>query len=64
MYAFINKCWTHEVDVMREKNQDVRKIHQLRIIGMLEASFNRTLKILFTKKAMSYTEWWGNLHYD
>ena len=49
MYGFVNEWWTTESDVMLEKKRDVWKIHQLQIIGILEADFNTTLKILFSK---------------
>jgi len=49
MYGFVNNRWTTEIDVMLEKKRDVQKIHQLRIIGILEADFNTALKILFSK---------------
>ena len=32
-----------------EKKPGVRKIHQLRIIGLLEADFNTALKLIFAK---------------
>ena len=41
---------------MIEKKKDVRKIQQLRIIGILEADFNTALKILFAKKLMAQLE--------
>ena len=44
MYGFSNKRWTKMVDVMLEKKRGVRRIHQLRIIGILEADFNTALK--------------------
>ena len=50
LYGFVNKRWTKEVDVMLEKKKGVRKIHQLRIIGLLEADFNTALKYFFSKK--------------
>ena len=50
MYGFVNKRWATIIDIMIEKKKDVRKIHQLRIIGILEADFNTALKILFAKK--------------
>jgi len=62
MYGFVGEQWTHKVDVMIEKKRDVRKIHQLRIIGILEADFKTALKVLFTKKLMYQAEQCGNLH--
>ena len=41
---------------MIKKKKDVQKIHQLRIIGILEADFNTGLKILFPKKLMAYAK--------
>ena len=37
---------------MLEKKPGVRKIHQLRIIGMLEADFNTALKLIFARNMM------------
>jgi len=56
MYGFVNERWTTEIDVMLEKKQDIRKIHQLRIIGILEADFNTALKTLFSKQLTGYAE--------
>ena len=44
MYGFANKRWTKLIDVMLEKKKGVRKIHTLRIIGLLEGDFNTALK--------------------
>ena len=44
------------VDVMLKKKKDAQKIHQLQIIGILEADFNTTLSIIFAKKLMSHAE--------
>jgi len=41
---------------MIETKQDVRKIHQLRIIGIFEAGFNTALKIIFAKKLIYQAE--------
>ena len=62
MYGFDNKRWVTTIDVMIEKEKDIRKIHQL-IIGVLEADFNTALKILSVKKLMAQTEQNG-LHND
>jgi len=35
MYGFINTRWTRSIDVMLEKKRGNRKIHMLRIIGLL-----------------------------
>ena len=50
MYGFIKKWWSTVVNVVLEKKKDAQKIHQLQTIGILEADFNTTLKILFVKK--------------
>ena len=55
-YGFINERWCKATDVMLEKKPGVRKIHQLRIIGLLEADFNTALKLLFAKKMMRNAE--------
>ena len=62
MYGFSNKRWTKMVDVMLEKKRGVRRIHQLCIIGILEADFNIALKILFACKLMRYAEKNNTLH--
>ena len=51
-YGFVNKRWFKATDVMLEKKPGVRKIHQLRIIGLLEADFNTALKLIFARKMM------------
>ena len=56
MYGFVNNRWLREVDVMLEKKKDIRMIHTLRIIGLLEADFNTALKFLFAKKMMANAE--------
>ena len=62
MYGFSNKRLTKMVDVMLEKKRGVRRIHQLCIIGILEADFNTTLKILIARNLMSIAEAAGDLH--
>jgi hypothetical protein len=52
MYGFVNQRWLHEIDVMLEKQKGVRKVHLLRIIGLLEADFNTALKLFFFAKKM------------
>ena len=52
MYGFPNPRWSNEVDVMLEKKAGIRKIHLLRIIGLLEADFNTALKYFFAKRMM------------
>ena len=56
MYGFVNTRWLREVDVMLEKKKDVRMIHMLHIIGLLEADFNTALKFFFAKKMMANAE--------
>ena len=56
MHGFVNQRWTTEIDVMLEKKKGNRKIHQLRIIGILEADFNTALKILFGRRLMKMAE--------
>ena len=51
-YAFANSRWTTEINVMLGKTAGVRKIHLMRIIGIVEADFNQALKILFTGQFM------------
>ena len=51
-YGFINKHWCKATNVMLEKKPGVRKIHQLQIIGLLEADFNTALKLIFARKMM------------
>ena len=55
-HGFVNDRWTHSIDVMLEKKPGNRKIHMLRIIGLLEADFNTALKIIFAKKMMANAE--------
>ena len=54
--GFINERWCKATDMMLEKKHGVRKIHQLRIIGLLEADFNTALKLIFAKKMMRNAE--------
>ena len=49
-YGFVNNRWCREIDVMLEKKKGVRKIHLLRIIGLLEADFNTALKFFFASQ--------------
>ena len=55
-YGFVNNQWCRATDVMLEKKPGVRKIHQLCIIGLLEADFNTALKLIFAKKMMGNAE--------
>jgi hypothetical protein len=56
MYGFANPRWSNEVDVMLEMKPGVRKIHLLRIIGLLEADFNTALKYFFAKRMNTNAE--------
>jgi len=62
MHRSVSEWWTHEIYVMIKKKRVVRNIHQLSIIGILEAGFNIVLKILFAKKLMYQTRQCSNLH--
>ena len=55
-YGFVNDRWCRATAVMLEKKPGVRKIHQLRIIGLIEAYFNTALKLIFAKKMMRNAE--------
>ena len=44
---------------MIEKKPGVQKIHQMRIIGLLEADFNTELNLIFAKKMIRNTEQCG-----
>ena len=55
-FGFVNDRWTNAIDVMLEKKKGIRRIHMLRIIGLLEADFNTALKILFSKKLIANAE--------
>ncbi|KAL7526403.1 hypothetical protein ACHAWF_008463 [Thalassiosira exigua] len=56
MYGFRNERWANSLDVMLEKKPGVWRIHQLRIIGLVEADFNTALKLFFAKHLSSNTE--------
>ena len=62
MYGFVNQRWVTMIDTMLEKKPGVRKIHLLRIIGILEADFNTALKILFARQLMRAAEGQDLLH--
>ena len=54
------------LDVMLEKKEGVRKIHQLPIIGLVVAGFNMALKIFFANgqfgnTALTEEQWGGKL---
>ena len=55
-YGFVNERWCKAKDVMLEKKLGVRKIHQVRIMGLLEDDFNTSLKLIFAKKMMRNAE--------
>ena len=61
VYGFACKRWLRAIDVMLEKKKGVRKIHMLRIIGLLEADFNSALKYFFAKKMMQRAEENGSM---
>ncbi|KAL7502242.1 hypothetical protein ACHAXN_002702, partial [Cyclotella atomus] len=55
-FGFVNERWTNAIDVMLEKKRGIRRIHMLRIIGLLEADFNTALKILISRNLMANAE--------
>ncbi|KAL7531035.1 hypothetical protein ACHAXR_003811 [Thalassiosira sp. AJA248-18] len=56
MHGFVNDRWTKCVDVMLEKKKGIRQIHQMRIIGLVEADFNTALKLFFAKQMVANSE--------
>ena len=56
MHGFKNDRWALCLDVMLEKKPGVRRIHQLRIIGLVEADFNTALKFYFAKHLVAQSE--------
>ncbi|KAL7536182.1 hypothetical protein ACHAXR_006960 [Thalassiosira sp. AJA248-18] len=44
--GFVNDRWKKCMDVMLEKKKGIRQIHQMRIIGLVEADFNTALKLM------------------
>ena len=56
MYGFVNTRWSTVVDVVLKKKNGNRKIHHLRIPGILEVDFNTALKILFAEKLMPHAK--------
>lgn len=56
VYGFVCTRWTRSIDVMLEKSKGVRKIHRLRIIGLVEGDFNTALKLFFAKKLVQNSE--------
>ncbi|KAL7526557.1 LOW QUALITY PROTEIN: hypothetical protein ACHAWF_001818, partial [Thalassiosira exigua] len=55
-YWFSNTRWEQAIDCMLEKKMGIRKIHLMRIIGLLEADFNTALKILIAGRLMCNAE--------
>ena len=55
-YGFVNNRWCKAKNLILEKKPGVRKIHQLCIIGLLEADFNTALKLIFGRKMMRNEE--------
>ena len=55
-YGFVNNRWCRATDVILEKKPGVSKIHQLRIIGLVEPDFNTALKLILAKKMMQNAE--------
>jgi len=56
MHGFPNNIWAKCLDVMLKKKSGDGQIHQLRIIGLVEADFNTALKIFFAKQIISNSE--------
>ncbi|KAL7545378.1 hypothetical protein ACHAWF_008725 [Thalassiosira exigua] len=56
IYGSKNERWATSLDVMLEKKPGVRRIHQLRIIGLIEADFNTALKLYFARHLVANTE--------
>ena len=55
-YGFSMLRWQRAIDVMLEKLNGVKKIHLMRIIGLVEADFNCALKILYSDRLMKNPE--------
>ena len=55
-FGILNNRWTRCIDVMLEKKRNVRQIHRLQIIGLLETDFNTALKIYFARKMTTNSE--------
>ena len=56
IYGFVNKRWLRCIDVMLEKKKGVRKIHTLRIMGLLKADFQTALRYFFAVQMQSPME--------
>lgn len=48
--------WKHSMNIMVEKDKGSPKIHQLRIIQLLEADFNFALHVLFGKRMIQFVD--------
>ena len=55
-YGFVNDRWCRATDAMLENKHGLSKIQQLSIIGLLEADFNTSLKLIFANKMMKNAE--------
>ena len=69
IFGFAPNRWKTMTDVMLEKKKGVRQIHQLRIIGLLEADFNTALKYFARELSRKMEEsgelsdeQWGSRH--
>ena len=56
IYGFVCNRWLKAIDVMIEKKKDIRWIHTLRLIKILEANFNSALKHFFAKDLVTAAE--------
>jgi hypothetical protein len=56
MFGFVCNRWKHIIDCMLEKKTGMQKIHMMRIITLIEAEFNSTLKFYYSKNIMPNTE--------
>ena len=56
VYGFANTRWLQGIDMILEKKKEVRKIHLLRIIGLMEADFNTALIFSFVNQMMTIAE--------
>ena len=55
-YDFSVLRWQRAIDVILEKLAGVKKIHLMRIIGLVEGDFNCALKILYSEQLMKNAE--------
>ena len=56
MHGFKNDQWAKCINVMNKKKPGVKKIHLLRIIGLVEADFNTALELYLAKHHISNLE--------